>query len=217
MTPSVSRAWVARLLGVAAIAGSAAAFDAAAFTIVIAPGPRAVFLQVGDGAFSGTYLTGGTPGTSATVNTVSVTVPAASLGNGVSQAMTTDSHQTTSLYSGLVQCSVPQQVYVGGFYRRPGAGVGTDGAVLSVSTPTTLTSAAGDTIPFSQIAWVSGANDGSGQESIPNGSFSAPSLTLRTFSANTWSETCLAFSYANATFAPAGTYSGRATYTLSAP
>jgi hypothetical protein len=34
---------------------------------------------------------------------------------------------------------------------------------------------------------------------------------------NTWNESCHTFSYANSSSVAAGTYTGRATYTLSAP
>lgn len=53
-----------------------------AYVVTINPGPRAVYLRVGDGAFTSTYNANGTPGNLATVNVVSVTVPDASVGNG---------------------------------------------------------------------------------------------------------------------------------------
>lgn len=63
-----------------------------AFTVNITPGTRALYLRVGDGAYSGTpYQSGGTVGTLTTVNLVSVSVPAASLGNGAALAMTGNS------------------------------------------------------------------------------------------------------------------------------
>jgi hypothetical protein len=87
-------------------------------------------------------------------------------------------------------------------------------AVLQVNTPASLTSGA-DSLPFSQISWVSTAI-GSGAD-IPSGTFGTGTQTLRSIAANRWVENCLSFNYANTSVLPAGTYVGRATYTLSAP
>ncbi|MEP6790216.1 MAG: hypothetical protein ABI907_02530, partial [Ramlibacter sp.] len=92
-----------------------------AYLVTITPGARSVYLQVGSGTVSGgTYLSGGTPSDNATVNSVSVTVPATALGTG-SQAMTSNSAVAISPYDGFSFCAPPAQVYVGGFFRRPGA------------------------------------------------------------------------------------------------
>jgi hypothetical protein len=184
---------------------------AQAYVVTINPGPRAVYLRVGDGAFTGQYQSGGTPGSLATVNVVSVAVPAAAVGNGTLQAMTTAARLTSDL-DGFAFCNAGQ-VYIGGFYREPG-NVGT--ASLIATAPTSLTNAAGDTIPFSQISWTSTGN-GDASEPIPAGTFSGGAQTLTTFPVNTWRESCHGFRYANGVVVAAGVYSGRVVYTLSAP
>lgn len=187
---------------------------AEAYVVNITPGTRAIYLQVGNGSFTGLYSTGGTPGNNATVNKVTVAVPANAVGSGVAQQMSSDSTQANSFYDNFAFCTVPVQVYVGGFFRLPGA-VGT--ATLTVTTnAANLTNAAGDTIPFSQISWTaSGAGDATSP--VPSGAFTGGTQTLTTFPVNTWRETCHTFSYANAAVVPSGVYTGRATYTLSAP
>ncbi|HEX3063088.1 MAG TPA: hypothetical protein VHP55_10450, partial [Usitatibacter sp.] len=112
-------------------------------------------------------------------------------------------------------CNPPAQIYIGGFYRLPG---NTGTATLSVTTSAaSLTNATGDTIPFSQISWASSGNGDTGAEPIPGGTFTGGTQTLTTFPVNTWRESCHTFSYANAASVASGTYTGRATYTLSAP
>ena len=193
----------------------AAAPLALAYTVNINSGTRAIYLQVGNGSFTGTYSGGGTPGVNATINKVSVSVPAAQVGNGTAQQMTSDSTQAVSFYDNYSFCNPPTQVYIGGFYRRPGT---TGNATLTVTTSAAnLVDAAGDTIPFSQISWTSSGNGDSGTEVIPGGTFTGGTQTLATFTGNTWNESCHTFSYANAASVAAGTYTGRATYTLSAP
>ena len=49
---------------------------ALAYTVNISSGTRAIYLQVGNGSFTGTYSSGGTPGSNATINKVTVSVPA---------------------------------------------------------------------------------------------------------------------------------------------
>jgi len=193
----------------------AAAPLALAYTVNINSGTRAIYLQVGNGSFTGTYSGGGTPGVNATINKVSVSVPAAQVGNGTAQQMTSDSTQAVSFYDNYSFCNPPTQVYIGGFYRRPGT---TGNATLTVTTSAAnLVDAAGDTIPFSQISWTSSGNGDTGTEVIPGGTFTGGTQTLATFTGNTWNESCHTFSYANAASVAAGTYTGRATYTLSAP
>ena len=185
---------------------------ASGYTITITPGTRSLYLQVGNGGYTGNYSNGGTPGNNATINVVSVTVPAASVGSGTVQAMTSDSTASQSPIDGFAFCNPPSQVYIGG-WSRPGAGTGV--ATLAVTSPASLTSGS-NTIPFSQISWImSGNGDSSFQ--FPNGSFTGGSQTLATFPANTWKEQCMTFSYANNVVPAAGTYTGRAVYTLSLP
>ena len=190
------------------------------FTIGIAAGQRALFLQVGAGTMSGgNFNSGGTPGDNPTVNSASVTVPAAQLGSGAAQLMTTDSTVTASPWDGGAFCTSPAttgQVYVGGFFRRPGVGSGGNEALLTVSTPAALTNSNGDTIPFSRIAWTS-SGIGDATATIPNGTFVGGTQDLLTVSRNTWFESCLAFRYLNSELVPAGTFTGRAIFTLTAP
>ncbi len=183
------------------------------FSTTITPGTRAIYLQVGNGTFTGLYNAGGTPGNNATVNRVSVTVPAAQVGNGTAQAMTSNSTTTTSFYDGFTFCTVPAQVYISGFFRLPGA---TGTATLSVNTSTPLTTA-GSTISFTKISWVSSGIGDTGAQVIPSGTFNGGTQTLTTLPVNTWNESCHAFSYLNDQVVGSGTYTGRATYTLSAP
>lgn len=188
---------------------------AEAFLVTITAGTRMIFLQVGAGTMggSGRYNSGGTPQDNATVNRVSVTVPAASLGTGT-QAMTSNSAVTASPYDGFTFCSPPTQVYVGGMYRVPGAG---GNATLTVSTPAGLLNAAADVIPFSTISWTS-SGIGDATTTIPAGTFAgAANQFLLSIARNQWFESCLTFSYSNSAAYAAGTFNGRATYTLTAP
>ncbi|WP_076999632.1 hypothetical protein [Variovorax sp. KK3] len=191
---------------------------AQAYTVGITPGQRALFLQVGTGTMSGGYFSaGGTPGNNSTVNTASVTVPSAQLGSGTAQAMTTNSTVTSSPFEGYGFCNSPAttgQIYVGGFYRVPGSTGAA--ATLSVTTPANLVNANGDTVAFSTIAWTSSGN-GDSSPTIPSGSFTGGSQGLLSVTRNTWFESCLAFRYLNTQIVPAGTFTGRATFTLTAP
>lgn len=188
---------------------------AQAYLVTITAGSRMIFLQVGTGSMggSGRYTTGGTPQDNATINRVSVTVPAAALGTGT-QPMTSNSAVAVSPYDGFTFCTPPAQVYVGGLYRVPGAGAD---ASLTVSTPAGLLNAAADVIPFNTISWTS-SGIGDATTTIPAGTFSgAANQLLRTIPRNSWFESCLAFTYSNAAAYAAGTFNGRATYTLTAP
>ncbi len=183
-----------------------------AYTITITSGTRAIYLQVGAGGYTGFYNSGGTPGNNTTINVVSVTVPASSIGSGTAQAMTSNSTVSQSPIDAFVFCNPPSQVYIGA-WSRPGAGSGV--ATLTVTTPTSLISSSGS-IPFSQISWVMSGN-GDTVFQFPNGSFTGGTQSLGNLPANTWKEQCMTFSYANSVVPAAGTYTGRATYTLSLP
>lgn len=190
-----------------------AGVSAHAFVANIAAGTRTLFLQVGAGTITGgNFTSGGTPGNNSTINSVSVNVPSAALGTGV-QVMTTDSTVTNSPYDSFAFCAVPAQVYVGGFYRTPGAA---GNATLSVASPPTLSNGLGDTLPFTSISWVSGGT-GDATATIPSGTFTGATQTLYSVTRNNWFESCLAFRYANTALVPAGTFTGRVTYTLTAP
>jgi hypothetical protein len=201
-----------RLVLIAAALGTASASEA--FVVNIAAGQRSLFLQVGAGSMTGgTYNAGGIPGNNGTVNRVTVTVPAANLGAGT-RSMTANSTVTTSPYDGFIFCTVPSQVYVGGFYRTPGNGAN---ATLSATAPPSLVNATGNTIPFNAISWVSGgANDAT--PTIPSGNFvGGATQTLLSINRNTWFESCLQFNYANSQLVGSGTFTGRVSYTLTAP
>ena len=191
-----------------------AAASSHAFVVNISAGTKSLYLQVGAGTMAGgNFSAGGTPGNNATINNVSVTVPAANLGAGT-RAMTTDSTVTSSPYDGFSYCSVPSQVYVGGFYRTPGTA---SNATLTAAAPSTLSNSAGDTIAFNTISWISGGI-GDATASIPSGTFmGGAAQTLLSVARNTWFESCLQFNYANAQLIPAGIFKGRVSYTLTAP
>ena len=204
----------------------AAGGAAYAFTATLtAASPKAIYLQIGNGTFTGGNYTPiknngqptGTPGKNTTINTVSVSVPAASVGNGTAQAMTTDSTAADSFWDGYAFCNLPQQLYIGGFYRTTGNGNGTVSVIATV--PASLTDGAGDTLPFSQISWTSSGNGDSSTtaQPFPAGSFSGTSINVGSIGQNTWAESCWTFSYKNTVIPAAGTYTGVVLYTLTAP
>jgi hypothetical protein len=188
--------------------------QAQALVIAIRPGQRSLYLQVGTGTITGgDFASGGTPGNNNTINRVSVTVPAASLGTGP-RAMTSDSAVAASAYNSRAFCSVPAQVYVGGYVRAPGSSTG---ATLSVTAPAALTNAAGGAIAFSTISWISGGA-GDATPTIPSGTFvGGATQALLSVGRNTWFESCLQFNYSNSQLVPAGTFDGRVSYTLTSP
>jgi len=188
-----------------------------AFTATLAPAtPKTVYLQVGVGSFTGDYGNGGQPQNNTNVNTVSATVAAAAVGNGTAQAMTTNSTATQSFWDGFTFCSVPGQVYIGGFYRTTGAN--TSAALVTATVPAALTNATGSTIPFSKISWTSSGNGDTGAQPFPSGTFSNGAVqNVGSMGSNSWNESCLTFSYANNTVPAAGTFTGVVRYTLSSP
>ncbi|MDM0000106.1 hypothetical protein QTI24_15920 [Variovorax sp. J22P240] len=189
-----------------------------AYTVGITPGTRALFLQVGAGTMTGgSFNSGGVPGNNTSVNTASVTIPAGQLGMGNTLQMTTNSAVTASPWDNFAFCTSPAttgQVYVGGFYRVPGSSGAA--ATLSVTTPPNLTSSSGETIPFNRISWTSSGNSDN-TPTIPSGAFVGSAQTLLSVARNSWFESCLAFSYLNTQLVPAGTFTGTATFTLTAP
>jgi len=218
------RAAPALLLGLTAAAGSVHAF-----TITLAAAsPKTVYFQIGQGTFTGTYCgngcsyappivqsAGSAPGTNTTINQVSVSVAANAVGNGTAQAMTTNSTQSQSFFDGFAFCNTPNQLYIGGFYRTTGNGTNT--ATVTATVPVSLTDAGGDAIPFSQISWTSSGNSDAGAEPFPAGSFTGTSVGVGSIAQNQWAESCWTFSYKNSVVPVAGTYTGRVTYTISAP
>jgi hypothetical protein len=213
-----------------------AAFSSAAlaYTVTLDPAsPRAIYLQVGNGGFTALYcggttspthtapncgpnFGGGTPENNPTINTVSATLAAGVVGNGTAVAMTTNSTAATSYLDGYAFCTVPSQLYIGGFYRTTGAT--TAAASVTATVPAALTDAAGDRIPFSNIRWTSSGNGDTGAEPFPAGTFVSGGVqTIGSMPSNSWNESCLTFSYLNKTVPAAGTYSGAVLYTMSAP
>lgn len=191
---------------------------AEAFTAILAAGTRSVYLRVGDGRYTGLANAGGTPGSLATVNLVSVTVAGVNVGNGVDQPMTSNATQANSFYDNYAFCNLPGEVYIGGFFRRPNSGGGASSATLSVTSPANLVDGDGDTIPFSEISWTSSGNgDGAAVQPVPAGTFTGGAQTLASFPVNTWRESCHSFRYENTAVRASGTYNGRVTYTLAVP
>jgi hypothetical protein len=214
---------------------AAAASTASAYTVTLAPAaPLTVYLQIGVGSFTADYcggtsfppphstpncgpsFGGGTPQNNATINTVSATVASTAVGNGTAQAMTTDSTATDSFLDGYPFCNVPGQLYIGGFYRTTGAA--TAAAQVTATVPAALINASGSTIPFSKIQWTSSGNGDGAAEPFPAGTFVNGGVqNVGSMGSNSWSESCLAFSYLNNTVPAAGTFTGVVRYTLSAP
>ncbi len=193
-------------LGVACTLLLGAPAPASAWILTLATGPKQLFLMVAVGSAAAN---------NPTVNTVSVNVPAASVGNGTALTMGSDSTQAISPYDNFVVCNPPAQVYVGSSYRQPNASAGAATATLQVSTPANLTSGA-DSIPFSQISWTSSAN-GNATADIPAGTFNGATLFLANVPRNRFVENCFSYRYANSVIAPAGTFTGRAVFTLVVP
>ena len=204
--------------------------DAGAFTATLTRNaPTIIYLQVGVGAFTpaGSTYTGangttvGTPAANPTINKVTGTLTSAVVGNGTPQPMTTDSTAANSFYDNFAFCSVPTQLYIGGFYRTAANGKGSVNVTATV--PASLTDAAGDTLPFSQISWTSGGNgDTTGNgflpEVFPSGTFIGGSVqTVGTIGQNEWAESCWTFSYQNTVTPAAGTYTGRVLFTVTLP
>lgn len=214
--PARRRAAPAVALG-AALVGALGGNRAVPFTATLNPAaPLTVYLQVGVGSFTGDYINGGQPENNTTINTVSVSVTSGVLGNGTAQAMTTNSTAAQSYWDGYTYCSVPGQLYIGGFYRTTGGT--TAAAQVRATVPAALTNGSGNTLPFSNIRWTSSGNGDSGAEPFPAGTFVNGGVqTVGSMASNTWNESCWTFTYLNDSVPPAGTFTGVVLYTLSAP
>ncbi len=77
-------------------------------------------------------------------------------------------------------------------------------------------SSGADSIPFSQISWTSTAN-GNAAADIPAGTFNGGTLFLANLPRNRFVENCFSYRYANSVVVPAGTFTGRAVFTLVVP
>lgn len=196
---------LSRAMCIACALASSAALTVDAWVLTINPGTRAIYLQVGNGANNAN---------NATINLVSVNVPATAVGNAAPQVMTTNSTAANSFFDNFAVCNVPAQVYVGGYFRQPTTTANV--ATLQVTSPATLTSGT-DTIPINQISWTSTANGTNTAADIPPGTFTGGTQFLVNVPSNRWLENCHTFRYANTAVVPAGTFTGRAVYTLVAP
>ena len=239
VTPGAHRSGSARV-GLRRVLCGAVLFGAIsglarAYTVTIdADAPQTIYLQVGVGSFTADYCGGttyppphntpncgpayggGTPQNNATINLVSTTVASAAVGNGTAQAMTTNSTATNSYLDGYTFCSVPGQLYIGGFFRT--AGATTAAAQVTATVPAALTDAAGDSIPFSKIQWASSGLGDTGAEPFPAGTFVNGGVqNVGSMGSNSWNESCWTFTYLNNTVPPAGTFTGVVLYTMSAP
>lgn len=205
--PSRARRLLAGLLVLSAALPAASAH---AWSLTLAAASRRVFLHVGNGTAEGN---------NGTINLVTANLTGAQLLGGAPLAMTSNSTQSASLYGdGYTTCPTPaSQVMVGASYRRSSATNGPASATLRVTSPASLSNAAGDTIPFTQISWTVAAPGSNNPNVIPAGTFNGATQTLATVPANTYIENCHTFSYANSAIRAAGTYNGRVTYTLSSP
>ena len=172
-----------RLTRIASTASLLLGASAQAFTVTISSGtPRAIYLQVGVGSFSGLYNSGGTPQANPTVNVVSATVPAAAVGSGTAQAMASNTGATNSFYDNFAFCSAGQ-LYVGGFYRFNNNNSGA-AATLTANSSAPLTNASGETIPFTQVRWTSSGNGDSGAQPFASGTFTGGTQTIGTIARN---------------------------------
>ena len=196
---------------------AAACGSASGFTATLNPAsPQTIYLQVGVGSATGDYINGGQMERNTTINTVSVSVSAAAVGNGTAQAMTTNSTAAVSYWDGYTYCSVPGQMYIGGFFRTTGAT--TSPSQVTATVPAALVDATGDSLPFAKISWTSSGNGDSGTEIFPGGTFvNGGTQTVGTMSSNTWNESCWTFSLANNGMLAAGSYTGTVLYTMTAP
>ena len=182
--------------------------SAHAWTIDLNAASRRVFLQVGNGSLNAN---------SPPVNEVSVSVLGSQVGNGSAQPMTSNSTQANSPYDNYAVCTAFSQVYVGGSYQRNGNSSAV--SQLQVTSEANLTSAAGDTIAFSQISWTTSTvgNQDATPNVIPAGTFNGATQMLKSIAPNQFIENCHTFFYANSALRAAGTYEGTVTYTLAIP
>lgn len=191
--------WAALCAGLAAVPAHALVFDLGASPT------RQLHLQVGTGG-NGSQVMPNNP----TIDVVSVTVPAAAVGNASPQVMSTSNPNTIDPYPPVsLTCSDGRKVLVSAIARVPR---GTANATLTVNSAVPLSNTTGQTLPFSQISWASS------DSSIPSGTFNTGAAqTLATITTSRQYESCHTFSYANTGMVAAGTYRGRVTYTLSMP
>lgn len=203
--------------GLLLLAALLACQSAAAYQANIAGDSRALYLRVGTGAMTVdgvSYNDGARPINFTGVQNVVVNVPASQVGNGTDLQMTGDGDLVSHLDNYLF-CN-PGQIYIGAFFRRPGnTGGGIVASVTANYSPNLISG--GDTIPMSQIRWVSSGNGDGGFQPFASGSFTGSGQQVAAFIRNQWNESCLTFFYGNDQVVAAGSYTNTVTYTLSAP
>lgn len=123
------------------------------------------------------------------IDVVTFTVPAANVGDGT-----------------LVTNPTPVEVRVEFRAAPPNSRT----AVLTADSSTPLSNGV-DTIPFTTISWTASDPD------IPSGTFNGGVQTLMTFVNSRRVTSFHTFTYANDVVVSSGTYTGRVTYTLTAP
>lgn len=203
--------------GLLLLAALMACQGAAAYQANIAADSRALYLRVGTGSMNSTlsYNQGGRPVNNTTVQTVLLNVPVNQIGNGNDLQMTGNGDLVSHIDNYLF-CN-PGQIYIGAFFRRPTSGGGNNNATVTANYPPNLTSTGGDSIPMSQIRWVSSGNGDGIFQPFASGSFTASGQQVAAFGRNQWNESCMTFFYGNDQVVAAGQYRNTVTYTLSAP
>ncbi len=190
---------------------------AAAYQATIAADNRALYLRVGTGAMTSnlSYTQGARPINFSGIQNVVVNVPVNQIGNGTDLQMTGNGDLVSHLDNYLF-CN-PGQIYIGAFFRRPTNGGGNNTATVSANYAPNLTTVGGDTIPMTQLRWVSSGNGDGAFQPFASGSFTSSGQQVATFGRNQWNESCLTFFYGNDAVVAAGSYTNTVTYTLSAP
>lgn len=203
--------------GLLLLAALLACQGAAAYQANIAADSRALYLRVGTGSMTSalSYNQGARPVNNTTVQTAVVNVPAAQVGNGTDLQMTGNGDLVSHIDNYLF-CN-PGQIYIGAFFRRPTNGGGNNNATVTANYPANLSTPGGDTIPMSQIRWVSSGNGDGAFQPFASGSFTGSGQQVAAFGRNQWNESCLTFFYGNDQVVAAGSYTNIVTYTLSAP
>ncbi len=170
-----------------------------AATVSIRNGRWRLILQVG--------------GTNATVNQVNFSVPGASVGDGTDIPASSVTPPSPTCPAGTVLIDAQARSYR--WSRRT--------ATLSADSSSPLLSA-GNTIPFSQIAWTSSTPGGgpsgclNAPTTIPSGAFNdSAGQPLLSFGTSQRACVCAQFTYLNDNLVSAGTYTGSVTYTLAMP
>lgn len=200
-----SGAWAALALVAASLSAPA---TVQAWSLAVGGASTRVYLHVG---------TGTADANNSTVDRLTANLTGPELLARNPKAMTNSGNQSRSLSGdNFSTCPTPaSQVLIGASYRRNGNSQ--QQATLSVSAPANLVSAAGDTIPITEISWTVAAPGSPAPGIIRAGAFVPGQQQLANVPPNTFIENCHSFRYANSAVRAAGTYDGVVTYTLSTP